>query len=67
MKKKIKDLFRKAHNRLFRKKTLRGNLKELIQVDSDGTIHLYGDLLVHGNITGMGSVKKDTSFPQSDK
>lgn len=67
MKKKIKDLFRKTHNRLFRKKGCKKNLKELIQVDSDGTIHLYGDLLVHGNITGMGSVKKDTSFPQGDK
>nr|DAF09565.1 MAG TPA: hypothetical protein [Caudoviricetes sp.] len=67
MKQKIKDLFRKAYNRLFRKESPGKNLKGLIQVDSDGTIHLYGDLLVHGNITGMGSVKKDTSFPQSDE
>lgn len=66
MKQKIKDLFKKAYNRLFRKKTRRKNLKELIQVDSDGTIHLYGDLLVHGNITGIDSVK-NTSLPQSDE
>lgn len=67
MKYKITSLFRMAYNKLFRKKTCVKNYKGLINVDSDGTIHVYGDVVVHGNITGYDSLKKNTPFSQSDE
>lgn len=58
MKKRIKDLFKKAYSKLFRKKTS----GIIIERKPDGTIHIYGDVFVHGNIYGMGSVNNDASF-----
>ena len=86
MTQKIKDLFRKAHSKLFRKKThgtifgqkFNGSIvlsthpnvvskKWRIDFDSNGTIHIFADVVVHGNISCAESVKDYTSsFKESD-
>lgn len=50
MKQEITCLLRKAYNKLFCKKTHR----TILERKQDGTIHIYGDVIVHGNICGEG-------------
>lgn len=59
MTQKIKDLFRKVYNKLFRKKSHR-----IIERKSDGTIHIFGDVVVHGNIAGGKSVNHHASHSE---
>lgn len=65
MKKRITSLFRKAYNILFRKKTRRTIWGECFKIDSDGIIHVYGDLVVHGYVYGNKSVKNRSSLSEN--
>ena len=46
MEKKKVGLLRRAWRKLFRKET-----HGIIRVEQDGTIHIYGDVMVHGTIS----------------
>lgn len=59
MKKRISDLFRKVHNKLFLLLA-----KGIIDKKPDGSIHIYSDVLVHGYISG--TVNHDTTVSESD-
>lgn len=48
MKKKIKDLFRKVCNKLFLLLA-----KGIIEKKSDGSIHIYSDVIAHGNVSAL--------------
>lgn len=59
MKKKIKDLFRKTCNKLFL--TL---AQGIIDKKPDGSIHIYGDVVAHGNVIGGKSVNHHTTLSE---
>lgn len=60
MKYKIKDLFRRACNKLFLMMA-----RGILEKKSDGSIHIFGDVVAHGNITGGKSVNHHA--PLSEK
>lgn len=57
MKKKIKALFKKVCENIFRKKTC----KSICKQDKNGTIHIFGDVVVHGSISGKKQLHPHTS------
>lgn len=61
MEKKKVGLLRRPWRKLFRKET-----HGIIRVEQDGTIHIYGDVMVHGNVSCGPSVREDSSFSESD-
>ena len=65
MKKRITSLFGKAYNRLFHKKTRRTMCGECLKIDSDGTIHVYGDVVVHDFVSGNRLVKNHSSLSEN--
>lgn len=59
MKQKIKDLFRKACNKIFLMLA-----QGIIEKKPDGSIHIYSDVFVQGNI--IGSVNRNTTTSEGN-
>lgn len=65
MKKKVKSLFRKVCNKLFLLLA-----KGIIEKKSDGSIHIYSDVIVYGNVSArlpMQNKSVDADSPLSKK
>lgn len=65
MKKRITSLFRKAYNKLLRKKSHGTMCGECFKIDSDGIIHVYDDVVVYGYVSGNKSVKNRSSLSEN--